>query len=79
MVLSTYYDPLFDHAEEYVRALRAAGVTAHYRSDYEMHGFWGGVTTEAGERSLRETATLVGRLLGGAGAERRDGGAKKAR
>ena len=63
IVLSAYYDPIFDHAEAYVRALRAAGVRCHYKCYYEMHGFWGGVTTATGEASLRETAELLDRLL----------------
>ena len=65
VVLAAYHDPIFDHAEAYVRALRGAGVRVHYKVHYEMHGFWGGVTTDAGATSLRETATLLALLLRG--------------
>jgi len=34
-------------------------VPTHYKCYYEMHGFWGGVTTATGEASLRETAVLL--------------------
>ena len=37
----------------------------YYKCYYEMHGFWGGVTTTAGAASLRETASLMEQLLGG--------------
>ena len=56
IVISAYYDPLFDHAEEYARALRAAGVRVYYSCYYAMHGFWGGVTTREGTLALRETS-----------------------
>ena len=47
----------------YVRALRAAGVDAYYKCYYEMHGFWGGVTTGQGASSLRETAQIAKELF----------------
>jgi acetyl esterase len=63
IILSAYYDPLFDQAEEYARALRTAGVDVYYKCYYLMHGFWGGVTSDEGETSLRETATLMRELF----------------
>ena len=62
IVISAYYDVLFDHAEEYCRALRAAGVSVYYKCYYMMHGFWGGITSAEGETALRETAALMARL-----------------
>ena len=63
IVISAYYDPLFDHAEEYARALRAAGVRVYYSCYYAMHGFWGGVTTREGTLALRETSELIAELF----------------
>jgi acetyl esterase/lipase len=63
IVISAYYDVLFDHAEEYCRTLRAAGVPVYYKCYYMMHGFWGGVTSREGEISLRETAHVMRELF----------------